>query len=785
MTTGGADSGAHVIALCRPNGNGARAGFDWYGIFGQEDVRVVGTVKVQVNELGGRPRAVQELWVQITKVSTQSGTMKREAVVKQLLWRAEEGSPRGCLMSGKKEVEFPFGLLLPLEEQALSFMKDLTTGKEASFTWRIEAYTVLAGKDHSRPEASAICPLEFRLLGNTPLLDRSFEYLEWSSTSVPEPLSFSYNLRLPNAAWSHTAPLEAALHFRLPPSKHFRLDSTKLTLRRKIIPLDGRIKTVVQDYDLKLSGLQSLSLDEEYYPQGGPRLSNGTAPVLPIQADSEPTMHHMLVRAELQKTRYAVGETLETDATRIEFELGGEFGYHDVANRKKTHKLPFRAVHVNGAVSGDTLGPNCLTQLGQKMPDAFARRFWPNLVGTLCASSSRPPSVSSSTSKPTSPSSSHARRANALLPLPSPGRPQSGRRMSEQADEPARTKMRRDPPSPIRLPDLVQSASSSPAPSFGSSAAISRSSTVETLGPDTPCTLDFAMNSSSSRPPSSSKPQHPTPLSSSISSSHRHPPRSSRASHRSNRPRSSGSAVSNFSIVSVTSASSTTAKDSGSTRELSPVSYGLPSTPTYGPLTDELPTLSLRDSSFSSQHHLFASSAASVAEDDVVMATAPPPPHKPTPSPPSSPDPSFNNLIPSPFSQTFRDPFSSLAGASSSSPALAITPPDRASAPRPSRPRIFCLNTGQESRVSYFDVMAGLAAAAPQDIYVSPRQASSAPAIMPTETGSPKKISSSSSKQPVVTFSNTASPPLPSQALPQPPRKGSFIHNFIRKMSKV
>lgn len=248
-----------------------------------------------------------------------------------------------------------------------------------------------------------------------------------------------------------------------------------------------------------------------------------------------------------------------------------------------------------------------------------------------------------------SPSAICERRLSAThLPLPSPTRmspirPCQGRRMSEHGEAheaPARTRVRRDPPAPLPLPNNTL------APSPSQATPVSRSSTIETLGPDTPCTLEFLHTTS---PPSPSHLSPKVPSYSHFSPGHapyppRHGQRSSRSSGR-YRPRSAGSqrssilgesarSVSNLSIASLASVS-TKDSDALSTRDLS-VPLSSASSATMLASADRMTGLSLVEMAAPSD----PAPAGILDDGDSAMLEAlVQAPLQPSASPPVSPEP--------------------------------------------------------------------------------------------------------------------------------------------------
>lgn len=238
--------------------------------------------------------------------------------------------------------------------------------------------------------------------------------------------------------------------------------------------------------------------------------------------------------------------------------------------------------------------------------------------------------------------------------LSPPSRPPSGRRLSEQSDAvdaPARTRLRREAPA-----SSSARSATIPSPLSGSSTShISRSSTIDTLGPDTPTTAEFL---ASTAPPTHLSPKH----SSGLPSTHviRHVGRSPRPSIRA-RPRSSGSqrssindsarSTSNLSISSIASVKSFPSDQQSLTE------YGGSSTAGGSPLVasaDGMLGLTLGDATAES-----AAESPSFAVFD--GAAAPTSPHsrpfQGAPSPPPSEPPSPVPHLAVADISAFRDPF--------------------------------------------------------------------------------------------------------------------------------
>ncbi|BGP43661.1 hypothetical protein JCM10450v2_007842 [Rhodotorula kratochvilovae] len=674
--------------------------FPFTGVLGVSDVIVRGRLVAALDErASGKPPEARRIAVRLVRVDGWEGKVSRETVRdvvdEKTLWTPEDGadaerfSPR----------EYRFSLRVPHDTQGLSKMQFKVGACQASVTWRIEAY-VDTVKD-GRIEAQYSRPLSLVRHSTIPLLPRPYPHHSWSSTACANsPAPFDYDLRIPNEPFGVLEPVAVDTHFRLPPGSGVQIKSFKLWLRRDVTNLkSGAHVETVHEFAIdeepepaarrsrppkrfaSVFSRSSTSVTPSTTttpPSEDERTLHGRTPSPPSDVEHPalaphrfPIVAHDTVEvAEKGRFRmripgqgphrWTVGETGESSVFRISFAIAGKITYKQRNGGSSTLDLAPVPVHVCAAVdskltretSRTSMATTLVSRLGDRRNSDFALQL---KFDRTSPGPTNPPLAS--------PDAGIERRLSAAhLPRPSPIRPNQGRRMSEQSEgsgAPARTRVRRDPSAPLPVPNATI-----PSPSSESSTmpAVSRSSTVESFGPDTPSTMEFlttpVVSAHLSPKLPSSFPHHP-PSHSPQASRHGH--RASRSSAARYRPRSAGSqrssilgdsarSVSNLSIASLASVSSAS---SDPLRPMPPAG----SSSTLLASADRMLGLSLGDEGtpMPGSPSLFAQREEE--EADAPMLDYPvQSPHLPSPSPPSSPEPPSpmpNLAIASAFSNPF------------------------------------------------------------------------------------------------------------------------------------
>ncbi|GAA6034690.1 hypothetical protein JCM8097_001123 [Rhodosporidiobolus ruineniae] len=755
-----------TLTLVRPVGNAIVGGhFPYAGVFGYSDVVVAGKVHCSIdNRASGIPPPVRAVHVRIRRIDQAFGGEKRILVVDQaLLWDAEREEGKRAAQLGQRDL--PFRLVVPYGTEGPSHTKETSAGSVARFAWKLETFFI---GDDGRPGDTNSSDLLLIRHDTQPLIPPSCRDLPSSSSStIPLPprylswtenvgkptssskhgLPFSCTVRLPNKPVSEAEQLVFDVEFQLPALKDFKIVSFEPTVRRTITALEGGRDSVL-NLDIRPNGSNTTAAS------GKGKENDPAALHFPLRADPHaPTTVSGTYSGYIHHNRWKVGESCETETFKVQFQLSAKIKYK-TKRSGYCHTLDFRPVHIVGNVLRDPppfrkARPSfpLLSNAPTRRNSDFAQHPLPPSSSASSSSSPLSPAAPSVYLNPALAAIKDPRRHSTatLQPVPFSGRPLSGRRMSEQSDsiaEPARTRARREPPVPIAVPALVHSSASTStsaasSPSAGTfppdgSGSVSRSSTVETLGPDTPNTLEFLLSPagaplarSSGLPtfparPSTAPSPHPhsqlhqlsppreyhhQPSTLSLSASagpgpHRHPHRTSRAAlgasarhSPSSRPKSAGSArsVSGLSISSFTSvtsaASGTSERDRRSMRELSAPLPGA-SSPTVLESGSGIPSLSLAEPDSarldggpwstlplpaSPPLPRFAYQPAFLAppvgaDEDDTVMVSRPSSSSPSLSPPSSPEPS----TPYPAtSQLFAgvDPFAASSAASPSSAA--------------------------------------------------------------------------------------------------------------------
>ncbi|GAA5939673.1 hypothetical protein JCM3775_002083 [Rhodotorula graminis] len=720
--------------------------FPYTGVLGVTDVVVRGRVVAGLDErASGKAPEVRCIAVRLVRVDAWDGKASRDVtkdvVDERVLWTPESGADAERL----EPREHRFALRVPHDVVGLSKMQFKVGTCQASVTWRIEAYvdTVKVG----RIEAQHSRNLSLVRHATVPLFPPDAVQRGWAaSTSAASPVPFSYDLRISGEPFGVLEPLAVETHFRLPEASGVQIKSFKLWLRRDVTNLksNAQFQTThdfaIESDELVRPGRSSKRFASVFTrssssvgpsatttpPSEDERTLHGRPPSPPSDPESSvalaPHRFPLFARetAEVVERgkfhvrvpgqgphRWTVGETGESSVFRISFSLAGKISYKLRNGSSFSVDLAPLPVHVCAAIdpqlsrvsSRTSTAATLLSRLADRRGDRRTSGFALELK--FDRSSPGPPP-----SPLASPDAGLDRRLpTAPLPHLTCRRPHHGRRMSEHSDAndaPARTRVRRDPPAPLPLPNATMH---SPSSVTSAPPGVSRSSTLETLGPITPSTMEFLVTSPEppSAPSSSSShlapraPSHPPFSPSHSPQMSRHSARSCRSSSARYRPRSAGSqrssvlgdssqSVSNMSIASVATASST-----ASDPLRSPPLAG--SSSTLLGSADRMLGLSLGGGGASVEGLRTSTSApllpaAEEGEDgDARMDLLDDPSaHLASPSPPSSPEPPLPVLAPS--SSSFRDPFAidDSSDAPPAEPDMYVSPRHARLASRPGRP---------------------------------------------------------------------------------------------------
>ncbi|BGP27800.1 proteophosphoglycan ppg4 [Rhodotorula toruloides] len=585
-----------VLSIIPLAGNGNNW-FPFSGTLGLTDIIVKGKVVTTYDErASGKPPDVSSVVVRLVRVETCGGKTSREVITEVTVWHAGEGVEGEQLPLE----DHKFCLTMPRETQGLSMMK---IARGPTVAWHVEARALLpAGKTVTAKSREMLL-----LRHSTVSLDpSSSNSLHWSSsTDFDHVPPFDYSIRVLNRPLGGKSPLVAELELKPPRDGAVQLKHVELRLQRRVTAV-GTGKVLVSDevdlqetddslaasralptkasttrsssvprQALSLSPPSTTSLDTYHRrrhrtpspPTDLPRLTKASFPLLLSSASSMAQKGTLEWRIPHRGPyAWAVGESGTSALFRIDFSLTGKIIYKSGRVGEKTIQLRPYPVHICCETSAPPLFSPLRSHLA---PSRTASTLGGRRSSDFALSLSFDRSVPAGPAKPPlpSPSATTGRRLSvAHLPLlgqnvslPPLSRPSSGRRMSEQSeavDAPARTRLRREAPAPLP----VQNATI-PSPLSGSSTSrVSRSSTIDSLGPDTPTTAEFLA--------STAAPTHRSPkLPSTSHTTHvvRHVGRSPRSSLRT-RPRSSGSqrssihdgsrSTSNLSISSLASGTS-------------------------------------------------------------------------------------------------------------------------------------------------------------------------------------------------------------------------------------
>ncbi|GAA5883110.1 hypothetical protein JCM1840_003332 [Sporobolomyces johnsonii] len=688
-----------VVSILPLRGNPSTPEFPFDGAFGLTDVSVRGKVVTKLDQLHPNPKPVEavEVIVRLVRIDGLNRTTFRETVCEKTLWRP----PTGQTSSKLGEWEGEFELVVPAATQGLSrmgIMVGKVPGHCATISYKLEA---VVSFPKERPTSAP--PRELRFLRHSlpSSSSPSIPSLSWSSTSstvAPPFPSLDYDVHVANRplGWNDTS--EISYHFRVPQSTTFHLKSLELVLCREVTILNSASTSTFVD-ELPLDLFREDGVPAPTRPPHksrsplAPRHSSPEPPASPFSTPAViPTDEHgrplpvvprspsppekasgprtswPLVLAEgeagyfetrgvlrfrarpVSNHRWSLGETGENRFVRCSFAIRPKILYKRSTGPFASDKifdlqpLPMQVAAVTATSPFKTARqPRLASRMGERRISDFS------LTIDLAATSSPAPPLPS-------PSALEDRRLSAAAAAQ---RPLSGRRRSEQSEafgQPARTRARTEEPKPLRRPSTATGVvPSSLAPEVSHMpSSISPSSTYDSLGPDTPNTLEFLLTpvpvpalhipSPVSPPPVRSgsfplaTPMPRIPHSSSSSASRPPSSRSTRSLRHSYRPRSAGT----LSIASTASTASSAADSGRFQREMSaPASTG--SSPTILESSHELLGLTLSDDRISSSTLPHPLSSSHRHPGDFAVSTSPSPSASSSPSPPSFPSasPSF------------------------------------------------------------------------------------------------------------------------------------------------
>ncbi|GAA6064417.1 hypothetical protein JCM10212_002844 [Sporobolomyces blumeae] len=659
-----------VVTLLPSRGNPNAPEFPFDGLFGLTDVSIRGKLSVKFDQRHPNPKPIDAVHavVRLVRIDTLNRSSVRDVVCQETVWSAAGGAA----VAKMSEFEADFALVVPSSTPGLSrmgMMLGKMPGYSASTAWKLEAVVTFP---RERPVLAT--PRDVSLLRHcSPALSLpSIPSLVWASSVSPfspHPISLDYDVRMPSRPLGWNDSSELSFHFRAPQNVSFHLKSFELILCREVTVLQGSTTatTVVDDVPLELYRAEDSSNNgtstfaspactptEECErlvwrspspPEKPTTLSTRSSwPISLVQGEAGYIEARGMLRFRPRPAsnhRWSLGETGENKFIRIAYSIRPRIIY------KRSHgsfaserhfdldRLPIQIAAVNFVDRAKTLRtPRLATptrasssdrRMGERRNSAFDLKL--NLSPTSLAGPA-PLSMAPSAQE-------ERRHVEGVRPL-------SSRRRSEQSEvfgQPARTRPRTEEPKPKRRP--VTATGIVPTPAVPDIATMPRglstSSTYDSLGPDTPNTLEFLLTPAPTvkgDDPASPSRTGTFPLATPVhrlhTSSSPRPPssRSNRSARHAYRPRSAGT----LSIASTTSTTSSVAESSSRfTREMSAPPGGASSS-TILESSHELLGLSLSDSY--SRHNPHSPLANGIA---VPTPTS----RSPSPSPSSSPELSF------------------------------------------------------------------------------------------------------------------------------------------------
>ncbi|GAA5972524.1 hypothetical protein JCM21900_003233 [Sporobolomyces salmonicolor] len=588
-----------VVSILPLRGNTNTPEFPFDGAFGLTDVCVRGKVVTKLDKQHPNPKPVEavEAIVRLVRVDALNRSTFREIVCEKTLWKP----PTGQTSSKLGEWEGEFELAVPASTPGLSrmgIMVGKVPGHCATISWKLEA---VVSFPKERPTSAPPRELSFLRHSVPSSSSPSIPSLSWSSTSstiTPPFPSLDYDVHVANRPLGWNDSSELSYRFRVPQSTTFHLKSIELVLCREVTILNSAsTSTFVDELPLDL-------FREDGVPATTRPPHKSRSPLVPRHSSPEPPASPVITPAVIPTDEH--GRPLPVvpgSPSPPEKAINPRTSWPLILYKRSTgpfasdktfdlQPLPMQVAAVTATTPVKAARhPHLASRMGERRISDFSLTI--NLVAT---GSPAPPLPS--------PSAHEVRRLSAATEAQ---RPPAGRRRSEQSEvfgQPARTRARTEEPRPLRRPSTATGVlPSSLAPEVAQMpSSISPSSTYDSLGPDTPNTVEFLLTPVPAQP-------FPTPISPpgrngsfplatpmprvphSHSSASRPPSsRSNRSSRHSYRPRSAGT----LSIASTASTASSAADSGRFQREMSaPASTG--SSTTILESSHELLGLSLSD----------------------------------------------------------------------------------------------------------------------------------------------------------------------------------------------
>ncbi|GAA5843116.1 hypothetical protein JCM3766R1_005242 [Sporobolomyces carnicolor] len=595
-----------TVSILPARGNPNAPEFPFDGLFGWTDVTLRGKVSVKYDQRHPHPKPVElcSAAVRLVRIDVLNRTTLREVVREEIVWLPTDGFASQKMGEWDKEFE----LVVPPSTPGLSrmgMMLGKVPGHSAMTSWKLEA-TLTFPRD--RPASAP--PREVSLLRHSlpALSSPTIPSLAWTCVNAPDsshhPIPLEYDIRVANRPLGWNDSSEISFHFRAPASATFHLKSLELILSREVTLLQGPTNsTVIDDVPLdffRLDDSPKLGFSPFHTPSTTPteevdRLLWRRSPSPPDRPGPSPSVAKsswplslsegengwVETRAELKfrprpssNHRWSLGETGENKFIRISYTIRPRISYKRSGGsfaperHLDLERLPIRlaAVNVPERLNASLRAPLPVLFVPARSGRSMGERRHSDFNLRLNLSPPSPVEILAS-DEPSPASSTLDDR---------PFKPSTGRRRSEQSEsfgQPARTRARTEEPKMKRRPATATGV----VPAFSAPDAstmpkiLSPSSTFDSLGPETPTTLEVLLTPvptvSCDGLRSGSFPlANPVHRGHHPSSSPRPPStRSARSNRQAYRPRSSGT----LSIASTTSTASSMTDSTRFTREMS------------------------------------------------------------------------------------------------------------------------------------------------------------------------------------------------------------------------
>ncbi|BGP58272.1 hypothetical protein JCM8202_000966 [Rhodotorula sphaerocarpa] len=339
--------------------------FGYHGIWGLEPVYVCGKIGCTYDErASGKPPKVKSVQVCLVRLEMVRNTTAREKMAAATIWTPPDGQESAEV----GQVDIPFELALPEDVKGMSSMTMFPT---ARVLYLVEASATLASGRNITAENKTMHVVRF---ARSPMDPSSTSPISWSSSTVfDQPIPFEYSVRIPNVLLTPEEYLPVYITVKAPEDAPgpVHLKGYELSTKRQIHLAStgapsGPIETTTFAYESEILAARterpstrangpkkrpiipdSEGMEIETDPPGLPIFEKDTFPMVLQPGESRTGMARLRMR-ERGFHAWSYGETGTNDAFRIQFYLAFKF-FLKKGRSSESIKLKWRPVHLCSA----------------------------------------------------------------------------------------------------------------------------------------------------------------------------------------------------------------------------------------------------------------------------------------------------------------------------------------------------------------------------------------------------------------------------------------------------